>query len=89
MQLWDCRTGRSVIPLPGHHDQVLGVDFEKSRGFTVATCSGDNSCKIWDLRKRKCVTTVLAHTNCVSSVKFDSSGKFFLTSSYDKTMRVW
>ena len=38
--------------------------------YHVATGSEDNCAKIWDLRQRKCVYTVPAHTNTVSKIKF-------------------
>ena len=41
--------------------------------------------KIWDLRKRNIEYTIPAHTNLVSNVKFDWSGEFVITSSYDTT----
>lgn len=38
--------------------------------YHAATGSGDNTCKVWDLRRRKCIYTIPSHQNLVSSVKF-------------------
>lgn len=39
--------------------------------YHVATGSGDNTCKVWDLRQRRCVYTIPAHQNLVTGVKFE------------------
>lgn len=36
----------------------------------LATGSGDNTCKVWELRNRKCLYTVPAHQNLLSAVRF-------------------
>ena len=46
--------------------------------YHVATGSEDQKVMIWDLRKRKAVYTIPAHTNLISYVKFH--GKFALVS---------
>lgn len=44
--------------------------------YHIATGSGDNTCKVWDLRQRRCVYTIPAHQNLVTGVKFER--KLFL-----------
>lgn len=57
--------------------------------YEMATGSGDNSCKIWDLRMRRCVYTMPAHQSLVSRLKFDSAtGNYMVTSSFDSTIKV-
>uniref|UniRef100_G3PS33 Pre-mRNA processing factor 4 (PRP4)-like domain-containing protein n=1 Tax=Gasterosteus aculeatus aculeatus TaxID=481459 RepID=G3PS33_GASAC len=56
----------------------------------LATGSGDNTCKVWELRNRKCLYTVPAHQNLVSAVRFQpTDGHFLLTGAYDNTAKVW
>uniref|UniRef100_A0A8C8DAT6 Pre-mRNA processing factor 4 (PRP4)-like domain-containing protein n=1 Tax=Oncorhynchus tshawytscha TaxID=74940 RepID=A0A8C8DAT6_ONCTS len=58
--------------------------------YHAATGSGDNTCKVWDLRRRKCIYTIPSHQNLVSSVKFQpNNGHFLLTGAYDNTAKVW
>jgi U4/U6 small nuclear ribonucleoprotein PRP4 len=57
--------------LQGHVKQVLGISFSPN-GYHVATCSDDNTVRIWDLRKNGCAYTLPAHTNLVSQVKYHS-----------------
>ena len=87
-RVWDLRTGRCIMFMEGHLKGVLGIDISPN-GYHIVTGSEDNTCKIWDLRKRSCIYTIPAHTNVVSSVKFErSSGQYIVSSSYDCTSKV-
>ncbi len=87
-RVWDLRTGRCIMFLEGHLKGILGVDISP-QGYYIATGSEDNTCKIWDLRKRCCTYTIPSHTNLVSSVKFDrNAGQYLVSSSYDGTAKV-
>ena len=44
--------------------------------YHIATGSGDNTCKVWDLRQRRCVYTIPAHQNLVTGVKFEREFSF-------------
>jgi WD40 repeat protein len=57
--------------------------------YHVATGSEDNTCRIWDLRRRAWLYTIPAHMNLVSQVKYQSrGGNFVVTSSYDNSAKV-
>lgn len=87
-RVWDLRTGRCVMFLEGHLSAVFGVDFSPN-GFQIATASQDDTCKIWDLRRRQPVYTIPAHTNLVADVKYQKDvGDFLVTASYDTTAKV-
>ena len=67
---------------------MTGADWSPD-GYHIVTGSQDNSCKIWDLRKRNIEYTIPAHTNLVSNVKFErSSGEYLISSGYDNTAKV-
>mmetsp|Transcript_17596 Transcript_17596/g.71160 ORF Transcript_17596/g.71160 Transcript_17596/m.71160 type:complete len:484 (+) Transcript_17596:798-2249(+) len=88
-RVWDNRSGRCIMTFTGHVDSVLGADFSPD-GYQLATGSNDNSIKIWDLRKRRCFYTIAAHSSCVTSVKYQpGSGHVLLSTSFDKTAKVW
>ncbi|EHB03294.1 U4/U6 small nuclear ribonucleoprotein Prp4, partial [Heterocephalus glaber] len=58
--------------------------------YHIATGSGDNTCKVWDLRQRRCIYTIPAHQNLVTGVKFEPiHGNFLLTGAYDNTAKIW
>ncbi|CAG4958401.1 unnamed protein product [Colias eurytheme] len=88
-RVWDLRTGRCVMFLEGHLGAVLGVDWSPV-GHHLATAAADHQTKIWDLRRRACLYTIPAHTHLLSDVRYQKShGHFLLTSSYDKTAKLW
>lgn len=74
--------------LDGHLGAIYGVDFSPN-GFHIATASQDNSCKIWDLRRRQPVYTIPSHTSINSDVKYQQEGgNFLVTASFDCTTKV-
>lgn len=75
--------------MEGHLKAILGIDFSPN-GYHIATASEDNTCKIWDLRKRTVLYTIPAHTNLISDVKFQrDGGDYLITASYDNTAKLW
>ena len=67
-RVWDLRTGQCIMFLEGHLKGVTGADWSPD-GYHIVTCSQDNTCKVWDLRKRNIEYTIPAHTNLVSNVR--------------------
>ena len=83
------RSGKCILVLEGHVKQVLGVDFSPA-GYQVATGSSDHTVRVWDLRKKNCAYIIPAHSNLISAVKYQPEhGNYLITSSYDKTCKVW
>lgn len=56
--------------------------------YQLATGSEDNTCRIWDVRKRACLYTIPAHMSLVSGLRYQPEGHFIVTSSYDNTIKV-
>lgn len=80
-RVWDLRTGRTAMVLDGHAKEILSMDFAPNglvymwrraltSRFQVATGSGDNTVKIWDLRALRTQHTIPAHTSSVSDLRF-------------------
>ncbi|KAG5559345.1 hypothetical protein RHGRI_009026 [Rhododendron griersonianum] len=69
--------------------QVFGTSFSPN-GYHLATGGEDNNCQIWDLRKRKSLNVIPAHSKSISQVKFEpEEGYFLVTASFDMTAKVW
>ena len=47
------------------------------------------SIRIWDITTYTCVKTLQGHDHNVSSVAFMPSGDFLVSSSRDKTIKMW
>ncbi|CAE6484351.1 unnamed protein product [Rhizoctonia solani] len=55
--------------LDGHGQAIYGMDFSPN-GYQIATGSGDNTIRIWDMRSLRAHYTIGAHTSIVSDVSF-------------------
>ncbi|MFQ5628545.1 MAG: caspase family protein, partial [bacterium] len=78
--------------LRGHDDDVLSVDFSKD-GRLVASGSGDESIRLWDVETASKLATIQGHQGDVSDVAFSNAanGKRLLlaSASWDKSVRLW
>jgi len=74
--------------LEGHEDSVMSIAFD-SAGRTLASGSGDDTVKLWDVANGKLLRTFKGHKNGVMSVAFDSAGRMLASGSGDDTVKLW
>ena len=87
---------RTILSVPhfshilrGHENEVFSVAFSPD-GQTLASGSGDNTIRLWDLRQPAAAPTVLrGHENWVYSVAFSPDGQTLASGSGDNTIRLW
>ena len=78
-----------VATLKGHTNVVLSVT--ALADGRLASCSADNTMKVWDLSKpdeQQCVATLKGHSKLVSSVTALTDGRL-ASCSHDNTVKVW
>lgn len=68
-RVWDLRTGRTAMVLDGHVEAIFSITFSPN-GYQIATGSGDDTIRIWDMRSLKALYTIPAHLSNVSDVRF-------------------
>jgi hypothetical protein len=91
-QLWLTGADKPHLTLPvGAKVYVHGVAVSPD-GKTIATAGSDyrSWIRLWEASSGKPVTrSFVGHSDTVLSVSFSSDGRKLLTSSYDKTARIW
>lgn len=82
--LFDLSTCKSAVSIDAHQGGVAAVAFSEN-GYYVATGgASDNTVKLWDLRKSKCLHTVrLGADYAVRSLAFDDSGVYLAVTGTD------
>lgn len=74
--------------LRGHTHYVFCVNFNPQSNLIVSG-SFDETVRIWDVRKGKCLKTLPAHSDPVSAVDFNRDGTLIVSGSYDGLMYIY
>ncbi|MCF7809394.1 WD40 repeat domain-containing protein [bacterium] len=72
----------------GHQGSVYGIDFSYN-GLYFATCSNDNTIKVWDTNSFENVATIDAHEPAVYGVAFSPDGMHMASGGGDTKIKVW
>ncbi|MFM8178777.1 MAG: WD40 repeat domain-containing protein [Candidatus Kapaibacterium sp.] len=78
----------SVSTIGKHNDEVLGV-FVNAANTRFATCSVDETIKIWSLPDGKELRTLSGHLGTVNNLSFSGNDKALASASTDQTVRIW
>ena len=74
----------------GHNKLVQRIQFFPKYGHLLLSCSQDRKIKIWDVfNHRKCIQTYVGHSMGVRDVSFSFDGTQFLSTSFDKSIKLW
>jgi WD40 repeat protein len=74
--------------LEGHEDVVYGIAFDPA-GRTLASGSGDNTVRLWDVASGKLLRALEGHTNSVYAIAFDVDEQLLASMSGDGTLCLW
>jgi pre-mRNA-processing factor 17 len=74
----------------GHTKGVQQIQFIPKTGHLLLSASMDGKCKIWDVAgDRNVKRTYIGHSEAVRSIDFNTIGSQFVSSGYDRYVRVW
>src|ERR1700753_3105232 len=68
--------------LDDHVQPILGLDFSPN-GYQLATGSGDDTIRIWDMRASKALYTIPAHKSHAAGVSFYKTHETYSSKSGD------
>lgn len=71
-----------------HTASISSVKFHPG-GALVASCSADNSVKVWHGTTGSPLATLQGHTQGVSDIAWTPDGSYLASASDDTTIRVW
>ncbi|KAJ2263795.1 beta transducin [Coemansia sp. RSA 376] len=100
--LWDVVGEVGLYRLRGHKDEITGIAFvagptaagaasalhASSAGYIVSS-SKDTLVKLWDLRGRHCVQTLVTHRSEVWGLAVSPDGRLLVTGTSDMNLHVW
>ena len=91
--VWHPETGEAIIKFAGRNfvfssDSRLlaGAAFDETLGDTNRV---DRCVSVWDITTGERISHFSAHTDWVDAVTFSPCGEFLVSSSRDKSLRVW
>jgi WD40 repeat protein/serine/threonine protein kinase len=85
---WQRQAHSELKALRGHLGRVYAANFSPD-GQRVATCSLDQTAKVWDVRSGKELLTLKGHVKGVTWVAFSPDGQRIVTASRDTTAKLW
>jgi WD40 repeat protein len=100
LYLWRLDSGKEIRRFRGHSSSVRSVVFSPD-GKRALSCSGcvqtkdgkkspaDCVIRLWEVESGKEIHAFVGHEGPVYSVAFSPEGKYFISGSVDRTVRLW
>jgi WD40 repeat protein len=99
IRLLDIATGDCLKTFLGHTGEVSSVDISPNGKYILSggrgevhAGSGDRSVRLWEMESGRCrctLTVFTSHEKNINSVCFSSSGVYSISTSNDKTLKLW
>lgn len=84
---WSSRADTELKEFEGHQKMVWQVKYNQD-GSRFASCSVDNSVRVWNPGTGACVAVLTGHTAAVTTIAFNSEG-VLASGSWDQSIIIW
>ena len=88
IDLWDCRSGKSIASLTQGHDYFTNRAMFASNGRQLITAAYDNTLRIWDV-ERGTEVAKLEHTGRNAVASLSRNGRWLVASGDELGIGVW
>lgn len=88
-RVWDTKTGDVRFLLSGHSKPIFKIVTGPAGRNSALTLGRDGAVLLWDLETGSRILTLNVHSDDVFDAAFSSTGEFLVTTSRDRTARVW
>lgn len=90
VKIWDTETGKVINSIyNGKVPNCVAFCPDPSKGNEVLAGYGNKKVIQWDIRSNEIIQEYDRHLGAVNTITFLNDGKQFVSSSDDKTLRVW
>ena len=90
VKVWDVQKGFITHSFKGHQGVVLFSVFHPyPKKYQLYTCGDDTTIRVWDLRTKKCLSTLKAHLSTATSLSVSPCGDFLLSCGQDSMAHIW
>ena len=81
---------RQIHTWQGHTRGVARIQWFPKSGHLLLSGGMDSKVKLWEVyNNRRCVRTYVGHKQAVKGIDFNNSGDRFLSTSYDRHVKMW
>lgn len=87
LRVWDTVTGVLLHVLEGQSDAISACVWLRP-GLVIAGGS-DGNMRVWEVDARRCIRQHKGHAAHISQLLRGPSGNWYLTASWDQTVKVW
>lgn len=86
--LIDASSGKPIRTLKGHTNSLTSFEFSPD-GSVLASCSMDNTLKLWNTATGKLIRTYQGHNHDVCRAAFFPDGSKVVSASEDLSLKIW
>jgi WD40 repeat protein len=86
--VWDLATGREVLPVPGHRNEVNCLAYAAD-GRTLLSGGDDHTARLWDVRAGKEQACFRGHQKAVTAVALAPDGRLAASADTAETVCLW